>query len=147
MLKIEKYKNEISKLVNEGESLECSIAYVSGMSDQKTCFDQTCEECHKKCIDWMYSEDKEQILSDDEKDIIKSMIDTVLEFGCSIICVEKEYYLDWSFYISISYKNDVIGHKDSIYSPCFNNDKFKGMELGKEYTLEELGISCQQKDN
>ena len=148
MKNIEKYKKEISNLVNKGSSLECSIATVAGIREEKPCFDQVCKECHNKCIEWMCSEYNEPILSDDEKDIIKPMIDTILKFGCSIIYVAKEHYVDGSFYISISYKNDVIGHKECITSPCFNNDKFKGMEPEKGYTLEELGISCQtQKDN
>ena len=148
MKNIEKYKKEISNLVNKGSSLECSIATVAGIREEKPCFDQVCKECHNKCIEWMCSEYNESILSDDEKDIIKPMIDTILKFGCSIIYVSKEYYVDGSFYISISYKNDVIGHKECITSPCFNNNKFKGMEPEWGYTLEELGISCQtQKDN
>ena len=148
MKNIEKYKKEISNLVNKGSSLECSIATVAGIRKEKPCYHQDCEVCHKKCLDWMYSEYNEPILSDDEKDIIKPMIDTILKFGCSIIYVSKEYYVDGSFYISISYKNDVIGHKECITSPCFNNDKFKGMKADKEYTLEELGITCQtQKDS
>lgn len=148
MLNIEKYKKEISELVNEDNILPCAIATVAGIRKEKPCYHQECEVCHKKCIEWMYSEYKEEILSDDEKDIIKQMIDTILKFGCSIICVAKEHYVDGSFYISISYKNDVIGHKECITSPCFNNDKFKGMELECGYTLEELGITCPtQKDN
>ena len=140
MKNIEKYKKEISNLVNKGSSLECSIATVAGIREEKPCFDQVCKECHKKCIEWMCSEYNEPILSDDEKDIIKPMIDTIFKFGCSIIYVAKEYYVDGSFYISISYKNDVIGHKERITSPCFNNDKFKGMEPENGYTLKELGI-------
>ena len=148
MKNIEKFGKEISHLVNKGSSLECSIATVAGIREEKPCFDQVCKECHNKCIEWMCSEYNEPILSDDEKDIIKPMIDTILKFGCSIIYVAKEHYVDESFYISISYKNDVIGHKECITSPCFNNDKFKGMEIEKEYKLEELGITCQtQKDN
>ena len=140
MKNIEKYKKEISNLVNKGSSLECSIATVAGIREEKPCFDQVCKECHNKCIEWMCSEYNEPILSDDEKDIIKPMIDTIFKFGCSIIYVAKEYYVDGSFYISISYKNDVIGHKECITSPCFNNDKFKGMEPENGYTLKELGI-------
>ena len=140
MKNIEKYEHEISNLVNKGSSLECSIATVAGIREEKPCFDQVCKECHNKCIEWMCSEYNEPILSDDEKDIIKPMIDTILKFGCSIICVAKEYYVDGSFYISISYKNDVIGHKECITSPCFNNNKFKGMEPEWGYTLEELGF-------
>ena len=147
MKNIEKYEHEISKRVNEGNPLPCAIATVAGIRKEKPCYDQDCEECEKKCLDWMYSEYNEPILYDDEKDIIKEMIEAILKFGCSIICVAKEHYVDVAFYISIIYKNDVIGHKERITSPCFNNDKFKGMKADKEYTLEELGITCQQKDN
>ena len=148
MKNIEKYEYEISKFVNEGNDIVCSIATVAGIVKENSCSTRNCKECQKECLEWMYSEYKEQILSDDEKEIIKQMIDTILKFGCSIICVAKEHYVDGSFYISISYKNDVIGHKECITSPCFNNDKFKGMELEYGYTLEELGITCQtQKDS
>ena len=149
MKNFEKYEHQISKLVNEGKPLSCAIATLAGTKKSKPCqASEDCGECEKKCIDWMYSEYKEPILSDEEKDIIKPMIDTILKFGCSIICVAKEHYVDGAFYISISYKNDVIGHKERITSPCFNNDKFKGMKADKEYTLEELGITCPtQKDN
>ena len=146
MKNIEKYEHEISKLVNEGNPLLCAIATVAGISNG-SCSGCKCSDCQKKCLEWMYSEYNEPILYDDEKDIIKPMIDTIFKFGCSIIYVAKEYYVDGSFYISISYKNDVIGHKECIVSPCFNNNKFKGMEPEWGYTLEELGISCQQKDN
>ena len=148
MKNIEKYEHEISKRVNEGNPLPCAIATVAGIRKEKPCYDQDCEECEKKCLDWMYSENNEPILYDDEKDIIKEMLEVILKFGCSIICVAKEHYVDWAFYISIIYKNDVIGHKERITSPCFNNDKFKGMKADKEYTLEELGITCPtQKDS
>ena len=146
MKNIEKFGKEISQLVNKGNPLSCAIAISAGISNG-SCSGCKCSDCHKKCIEWMYSEYNEPILYDDEKDIIKPMIDTILKFGCSIICVAKEHYVDGSFYISISYKNDVIGHKECITSPCFNNNKFKGMEPEWGYTLEELGISCQQKDN
>ena len=149
MKNIEKYEKEISKLVNEDNALICSIAIVSGIKKPKMCSsNDNCSECLKKCLEWMYSEYKEPILSYDEKDIIKPMIDTILKFGCSIIYVTKEEYIDGSFYISISYKNDVIGRKECINSPCLTNDKFKGMEPERGYTLEELGITCQtQKDS
>lgn len=140
MINIEKYEQEISQLVNVGESLECSIAYVSGISEEKRCFDQTCEECHKKCLEWMYSEYKEEILSDDEKDIVKEMIDVILKFGCTVIDVRKIDIGNCDSFISIRYENPVIGIDDTISSPIINSDKFKGMELNRKYTLEELGL-------
>lgn len=140
MKNIEKYEREISQLVNEGNALECSIATVSGKRKEKPCFSQECKECHKKCIEWMYSEYKEEILSDDEKDIIRSMIDAIHKFGCPINYVSKEHYVDGDCYIRINYKNEVIRINETISSPCFTNDRFKGMKPEKEYTLEELGI-------
>ena len=148
MKNIEKYDKEISKLVNEGESLECSIAYVSGMSDQKTCFDQTCEECHKKCLEWMYSEYKEEILSDDEKEIVRSMCDFIRKFGCEVNYVCKHKCANGDFFIQTTFKNIVTGSIEIMESPYFNNDMFKGIKIYKKYKLEELGITCPtQKDS
>ena len=147
MKNIEKYEQEISQLVNEGESLECSIAYVSGMSDQKTCFDQRCEECHKKCLEWMYSEYKEQILTDDEKEIVRSMCDFIHKFGCTVIAVQKCDVGNGYCLIRATFKYTVTGRIYLMDSPYFNNDMFERMKIGNEYTLEELGISCQQKDS
>ena len=51
-------------------------------------------------------------------------------------------------YILLSYSNKLTGYSDGMTTPWFKNDKFKGMEIEKEYNLEELGITCQtQKDN
>lgn len=147
MKNIEKYEHEISQLVNVGESLECSIAYVSGISEEKRCFDQTCEECHKKCLEWMYSEYKEEILSDEEKDIIKYMIKVIRKLGCEVICVNKFHDECGNYCIFIKYKNKLALYIEKMATPWFKNDKFKGMIPDKEYKLEELGISCQQKDS
>lgn len=147
MKNIEKYEREISQLLNEGQSLECSIAYVSGISEEKRCFDKTCEECHKKCLKWMYSEYNEPILSDDEKDIIKSMIKVIRKLGCEVICVNKFHDECGNYCVFIKYKNKLSLYIEKMATPWFKNDKFKGMIPDKEYTLEELGISCQQKDS
>ena len=145
MKNIEKYEKDISKLVNEVNSIECSIATVAGIP----CFAQACKECRKKCIDWMYSEYKEEILSDDEKDIVKAMCDAIYRFGCDeVISVCKIGFGMRCNFISISYKNEYSGVNETMTSPNFRNDLFAGMELRKRYSLEELGITCQtQKDS
>ena len=43
-------------------------------------------------------------------------------------------------FISIRHEDPVIGVDDTISSPIIDNDKFKGMEFNKKYTLEELGL-------
>lgn len=146
MKNIEKYEHEISQLVNKGNSLSCAIAIAAGISNGN-CFGCKCSDCHKKCLEWMYSEYKEEILSDDEKDIVKEMIDVILKFGCTVIDVRKIDIGNCDSFISIRYENPVIRTNDTLSSPIIDNDKFKGMKLNRKYTLEELGITCQQKDN
>ena len=140
MKNIEKYENEISQLVNKGSSLECSIATVAETRKEKPCYHQECEECHKKCLEWMYSEYNEPILSDDEKEIVRVMLDFIHKFGCTVIDVKKIDIGNCDSFISIRYENPVIGIDDTISSPIINNDKFKGMELNRKYTIEELGL-------
>ena len=148
MKNIEKYENEITNHIKEyGDSLECTIANIAGIRKEK-CYPQDCEECQKKCLEWMYEDYKEQILSDDEKEIVRVMLDFLHKFGCTVIDVKKIDIGNCDSFISIRYENHVIGTDDTISSPIINNDKFKGMELNRKYTLEELGITCQtQKDN
>lgn len=140
MKNIEKYKNEISQLVNKGGSLECSIATVAGIREEKHCFSPVCKECHNKCIEWMCSEYNEPILSDEEKEIVRVILDFIHKFGCTVIDVKKIDIGNCDSFISIRYENYVIGIDDTISSPIINNDKFKGMELNRKYTLEELGL-------
>ena len=148
MKNIEKFSKEISNLVNKGSSLECSIATVSGIREEKPCYDQVCKECHNKCIEWMYSEYKEQILTDEEKEIVKAMCDFIHKFGCTVIAVRKRDVENGDCFIRTTLKNIVTGRLYIMNSPFFNNDMFEGIELNKEYTLEELGITCQtQKDS
>ena len=140
MKNIEKYEHEISKLVNEGNDIECAIATAAGIVKENSCSTRKCKECRKECLEWMYSEYNEPILSDDEKDIVKAMIDIIHEFGCTVIDVKKIDIGNCDSFISIRYENPVIGVDDTISSPIIDNDKFKGMELNKKYTLEELGL-------
>ena len=148
MKNIDKYEKEISKLVNEDNILPCAIATVAGIREEKPCFDQDCEGCHKKCLEWMYSEYKEQILTDEEKDIVKEMCDVIHKFGYEVNYVYKYECRNGDCFIRTTFKNIVTGKLELMDSPYINNDMFKGMKINKEYKLEELGITCQtQKDN
>ena len=147
MKNIGKYEQEISKLVNKGKSLSCAIAISAGISNGN-CFGCKCSDCYKKCLEWMHSEYKQRILTDEEKDIVKEMIDVILKFGCTVIDVRKIDIGNCDSFISIRYENPVIRTNDTISSPIIDNDKFKGMKLNRKYTLEELEITCQtQKDS
>ena len=148
MKNIEKYEKEISQLVNEDNILPCAIATVAGIRKEKPCYHQECEECHKKCLEWMYSEYKEHILTDEEKEIVRVMLDFIHKFGCTVIDIKKIDIGNCKSFISIRYENHVIGTNDAMSSPIIDNDKFKGMDLNRKYSIEELGITCPtQKDN
>ena len=148
MKNIEKYEHEISQLVNEGDDIECAIATAAGIVKENSCSTRKCKECRKECLEWMYSEYNEPILSDDEKDIIKEMLDVILKFECEVNYVRKYDGICGKAYILLSYTNSLTKYSDSMTTPWFKNDKFKAMEIEKEYKLEELGITCQtQKDS
>ena len=149
MKNVEKYEKEISKLVNEGKPLSCAIATVARTKKSKPCqASEDCGECEKKCIEWMYSEYKEQILTDDEKEIVKAMCDFIHKFGCNAVYFSKHGDKCGNAYIEVNYANNLTVYSDEITTPWFENDKFKGMEYEKKYSLEELGITCQtQKDS
>ena len=149
MKNIEKYEKEISKLVNEDNTLTCSIAIVSGIKKQNMCsFDDDCNECSKECLKWMHLEYKEPILTEEEKTIVESMIYVIQKIGCTVKNVTKYDNESDKAYIGVNYTNEITGACGRMTTPWFKNNKFKGMKADKEYTLEELGISCQtQKDN
>lgn len=145
MKNIEKYEHEISHLVNGGDDIECAIATAAGIVKENYC-SSNCKECQKECLEWMYSE--YTVLADEEKEIVESIFNVIHKFGCKVIAVRKRDDINGDCYIRISFRNIVTGRLEIMDLPYLNNDMFKGMELGKEYTLEELGISCQtQKDN
>ena len=132
MLNIEKYKKEISELVNEDNILPCAIATVAGIRKEKPCYYQGCEGCHKKCLEWMYTEYKEKILNDDEKDIIRSMIYFLQKIGCTVNYVIKDVNKNCIAYFIIDYENNAVGYSEMMSSPYFKKDKFNGMEIGKK---------------
>ena len=148
MKNIEKYEHEISQLVNEGDDIECAIATAAGIVKENSCSTRKCKECRKECLEWMYSEYNEPILSDDEKDIIRSMTYVIKKIGCTVKNVTKyENGCDNEDYICVNYTNEITGYYGTMTTPLFKKNKFKGMEIGRNYSIEELGITCQQKDN
>ena len=147
MKNIEKYEHEISKFVNEGNPLPCAIAIAAGISNG-SCSGCKCSDCHKKCLEWMYLEYKEPILTEEEKTIVESMIYVLQKIGCTVKNVTKYDNGRDKAYIGVNYTNEITGACGRMTTPWFKNNKFKGMKADKEYTLEELGITCQtQKDN
>ena len=77
---------------------------------------------------------KQEILTKEEKEYLEAVIRPFRERVeyISLRC----WGTDWKNFIEIGIKND-----DNVGLPSFNhNTMYKGMELDKEYTLEELGL-------
>ena len=148
----QKYIKEIQKMLNE-HCYECALLNVRKNFDKPaSCmisdsakygskeFKEMCDKCLSESLEWLNEEYQEPILDDDEKDIIKEMLDVILKFGCEIDYIIKNDDGNGKAYILLSYSNKLTGYSDGITTPWFKNDKFKGMEIGKEYKLEDLGL-------
>ena len=89
----------------------------------------------KKFLEWLEEEYKPPILDDVEKAYLSAVIKPFRE---DVECIEKvECYLSENEFIHISMK------KDDDYCELPNFEKgamYKGMKVGKAYTLEELGL-------
>lgn len=133
MKNIEKYEQEISKLVNKGSSLECSIATVAGIREEKHCFSPACKECHNKCLKWMYSEYNEPILTDQEKQALKHICEAMESLGKKVTTIKKYKVIANQIEFYLNEPNNHI-------SLCTEDSLFSGMQNGNEYTPGELGL-------
>lgn len=146
----QKYADQIQKMLNE-QCYECALWYVrAGKTKVCNCGkirdyvthdegERACSECLNESLEWMNQEYKEPILTDEEKVIIKSIVNTLEHFECVPFNVEldKDTYGD---YIRVWYKN-VHGDVNALNTPNFDHTyAFKGIEEGNRYTLEELGL-------
>lgn len=140
MLNLEKFKKEIFEVG--------SISFKVGKNDNITsCVVDCCEGClfyHDDCckadilrLEWLYKEYKEPILSEEGKTLI---IDLVKGFGMEnvnyITKIANVNGYDYSLYIDL--KNGFISLHFLFQSE--NYKLFKGMELKKQYKVEELGL-------
>ncbi len=130
MLNIEKYRD---RLGNYDNSLDCDIQKIREKCKEKNnfCGSKTCAECRKENIEWLLSEC--QILDDAEKRYLRGVI---RPFRNIVVFIQKTFNYSGFQWIEIAVK----GNK-TIALPGFRNDEmYKGMELDREYTLEELGL-------
>ena len=137
MLNIEKYKNKIIDEFNEGRLLDCTFYELRG---GKECVENSCANCTLKSLDWLVQEYKEPILTDKVKEILKNISRRFDNIGHHIITIKKKkcFVDDGSFIFKV--KIDAVHHAYSESDLFYLDKKFKGMELEKEYTLEELGL-------
>ena len=93
-----------------------------------------------KVVRWLLSEYKEPILDEVEREYLSAVcrpyeVDSIYKKTT----VSKE-----SQCLEICTINTYLNGYEYIHLPYFNaNTMYKGMELGKEYTPQELGITCK----
>lgn len=130
MLNIEKYKDIVL------ESLKpCKLKAGLYREGAKivACKDVSCTDCKERLFKWLTEEYKEPILNDAEKKYLSAVIKP---FRKKVMDVAKIQYRGerQSIRIRVSYGNCAV-------LPFFkNNTMYKGMEVGKYYTPEELGL-------
>ncbi len=128
MLNIEKYRD---RLENYEIPLDCYIREIRE-EENDSCGSKRCVECRKENIEWLLSE--AQILDDAEKRYLKGVI---RPFRNDVLGIEKKPGSTFNEWISIAMKNN-----ETISLPFFKKSSgmYKGMELKRRYTLEELGL-------
>ena len=127
MLNIEKYKDDI---LNAAQAdITCCVIdlYHNGK-----CPDN-CKDCKREAMKWLLEECKEQILTDSEREYLSAVIKP---FRKNVMDVVKTQYSGGKQSIRIR-----ICAGDYVELPLFNNNTmYKGMDVGKYYTPEELGL-------
>lgn len=142
MLNKEKYAKEIAEIAVNNESI--------ALKDNKpiSCNKIKCNDCEKhvpdygcsmkKLTEWANSEYKKQILDEVEKEYLKAVIKPFKKHVKTIMKAKQVATL-YAITIDIEEKYN---YETFLQFPPFEKSSgmYQGMELGKEYTLKELGL-------
>ena len=137
MINGEKYKDELENL--ENRSLVCFIAKEKvGLR----CDVGYCLKCEKEAFKQLLEEYTEPILTEEDKKILKDVINVFDSFKKEIADIRKRHICRGCYlYINYIDCGEDVSCIETHTTLPFNGDKlFKGMELNKSYTLEELGL-------
>lgn len=102
------------------------------IKNEEVCVDRCCDECR----DWLKQPYKEpSILDEAEKKYLSAVI---RPWRDRVIGIKKRSSYDDEYLAIIIEENS---GRDCVVLPCFKeNTMYKGMELNKQYTLDELEI-------
>ena len=131
MLNIEKYKEEILKYAGNKYSMMCLI--YEDIMKKNDCTGY-CSKCKRETIEWLTSEYKESILTDEEKACLKKIIKPKRD---SVIFIRKTAFLKGT---ENEFTNIIIATKGTLEAVATPDMPFEGMKLEREYSLEELGL-------
>ena len=130
MRNIEKYKDNIEKHINVC-GLYQEIYKIKNGEYAHDCCDN-CDKCYDDCIRWLAEEYKEPVLDDVER---KYLSDVIKPFGHRVSHIVKRMNGS-GYYIAI-----ILNNFDVMNLPYFTrNTMYKGMTVGREYKLKELGL-------
>ena len=136
MRNIEKYKDNIEKHIDVCGLYQDIYKIKNGKYAHDCC--NNCDKCYDSCIRWLAEEFKEPVLDEVEREYLSAVIKP---FRNKIATISKLHTYD-----NINYENNeyiFFGMKDRRgYSlPLFKQGTmYKGMQQGKHYTLQELGL-------
>ncbi len=127
MKNIEKYKYDI--IISEHSDITCCVnelLHIKCSGD--------CQECKKSVVKWLLEEAKEPVLDDVEREYLSAVIKP---FRGKVSYISKQKYYDSTMeFIHID-----LSDGDVTDFPNFKADTmYKGMEVNKYYTLQELGL-------
>ena len=128
MKNIEKYKDDI--LNAETGNITCcvydDILHLDCIGN--------CRECKKYVVEWLLEEAKEPVLDEVEKAYLSAVIKPFRKM--IVYIVKAQDFDDGKQCIRIILQNG-----DGMHFPYLDDDAmYKGMEVNKEYSLEELGL-------
>ena len=133
---LEHYKKELEKILNE-EFANTSVVF----DKVKTNCDSNIRSCYwttytRDILDWMSQPYKEPILNDTEREYLAAVIRPFKENACTVC---KKYIQSCS---GLSYEYIVVklNAKRWGFPKFVEGTMYKGMEVNKEYSLEELGL-------
>ena len=109
-------------------------------SEDENCWINNKDIYSDKFLDQEIEIEAPDILNEKEKKYLKAVI---RPFRNRVVSVKKVECSNNSYFYFINIK--IISElspsrKENIFLPYFQNEMYKGMELNKEYTLEELGL-------
>ena len=128
MRNIEKYKDIVLENLDA-----CSIdAQLRRKFINVYCKGFNCEGCRERVLKWLLEETKEPVLDEVER---KYLLDVIKPFGHRVSYIVKRKNGS-GYYIAI-----ILNNFDVMNLPYFtHNTMYKGMTVGREYKLKELGL-------
>lgn len=132
MKNIEKYKDIVLKNLNYCK-METDLRK-TGAKAVIDCAHTNCENCKEHFFKWLLEEAKEPVLDEVEREYLSATIKPFRKMIAYI--VKAQDFDDGKQCIRIILQNG-----DGMHFPYLDDDEmYKGMEVNKDYSLEELGL-------